>query len=209
MGQDKSEQELRQDTLARRARQDLKNTPLPLAKLDMARARQSDLGRAKSLTDLYDKCDSSQTNRRALRSLAQQRTLNNLSHSRSMQDLSEHSVNGEQEGLRRSKSYSRITDTQSSWEQSRASYRSTLTDMYTNTSAFSARSIAAIRAPEERSGPSLASTVLHLARPVQQDLRDPCWRAKRLGTGKVSSLLLPLLPPGHRPPVPVAGQTRP
>ena len=79
MGRDmgRTEEELREETRRRRARQELRNTPLPLP------SSSSSMTRAKSMSSLYPmESKLSQGNRRKLNSLSSQRTLNSLNHSR-------------------------------------------------------------------------------------------------------------------------------
>ena len=79
MGRDmgRTEEELREETRRRRARQELRNTPLPLP------SSSSSMTKAKSVSSLYP-MDSglSQGNRRNLNSLSSQRTLTSINHSR-------------------------------------------------------------------------------------------------------------------------------
>ena len=78
MGTAKTEKELREETRARRARQDLKNTPLPLKhRAGAAHERKlfSDGGRKR------------EANKAALNKLTSQRLLTGLSHSKSLTDL--------------------------------------------------------------------------------------------------------------------------
>jgi len=177
---DKTEEQLREETRARRARQELKNMPLPLNR------QQGCWQASKSLVSLYedDPCKVMLENQRNLNSLSSQRSLNSISEnalSRSLQDLSARSL--EQPGeLRRTRSYSRINDQLSSWEEESEARRSTFSSMFTDTSAFSPRSIAAIRKDDvsiDRPG-----AIRHLSRTLPPDptLHDPCWRAARART---------------------------
>ena len=120
MVMEKTEQELREETLARRARHDLKNQPLPMHKVRMGISQASMQTQSASLTDLYDRelFRHSASNRKTLNSLSSARTLTSLAHSRSMQDLSD-KASTDSCGLKRSKSYSRITEQQSAYEQVR------------------------------------------------------------------------------------------
>ena len=77
MGTAKTEKELREETRARRARQDLKNTPLPLKHRDQPHERKlfEDGGRRR------------ENNKAALSRLSSQRLVSGLAHSKSLTDL--------------------------------------------------------------------------------------------------------------------------
>ena len=62
--------------------------------------------------------------------------------SKSCADLS--STESVAPSLRRSKSYSRITEERSAYDQQRESYRSTVRNMFTNLKDFSSRTVSAI-----------------------------------------------------------------
>merc|ERR1719483_1451347 len=90
--------------------------------------------------------------------------MSSLTHSKSMTDLRQNSAAvvtrpsmgryssrscvdlslEDQSSLRRSKSYSRITDQLSSFDKKLDSYRSTMTDIFTNVKDYSSKSIAAL-----------------------------------------------------------------
>ena len=125
MGLAKTEKELREETRARRAKHDLKNTPLPLKH----RISVLDPSKKRIFQDSY----TSDSNKKALKGLMSQRMMNNLTHSRSMTDI--HQCESLKRGnslgryskscqdlmdannLRRSRSYSRILDQQNSLDQ--------------------------------------------------------------------------------------------
>ena len=119
MGLAKTEQELREETRARRAKHDLKNTPLPIK-------------RRRSQKRLFVDSRTSEMNNASLNSLMTSRVMNNLAASRSMPDLSsknnkslvelssrhsKSSVDPSLEEKRRTRSYSRITDQHSSLDK--------------------------------------------------------------------------------------------
>jgi len=139
------------------------------------------------LVSLYDEepCKGRQgENQRNLNSLSNQRSLNSISEnalSRSLQDLSARSF-GQAGELRRTRSYSRINDQLSSWEEASEARRSTLSSMFTDTSAFTPRAIAAIR--KDDASIDQPGAIRHLSRTIPPDptLHDPCWRAARART---------------------------
>merc|ERR1719320_242916 len=94
-------------------------------------------------------------------------------YSRSCADLSDMT------SLRRSKSYSKITGQHSSWDKRLDSYRSTMSDMFTNVKTYSSKSIAALSSDNLlkaiRQGNSVGEEK------EERWLRDPCWRARRVG----------------------------
>jgi len=181
---EKTEEQLREETRARRARQELKNLPLPLNRC------QGSWQASKSLVSLYEEEPGNlgrQENQRKLNGLSNQRALNSISEnalSRSLQDLSARSVEHQASvgELRRTRSYSRINDQLSSWEEASEARRSTLSSMFTDTSAFTSRSIAAIR--KEEGSTDQPEAIRHLSRtqPPDPSLHDPCWRAARART---------------------------
>jgi hypothetical protein len=125
MGLAKTEKELREETRARRAKQDLKNTPLPIK-------RRSSI-HSGTHKKMFVETNTSERNKKALDSLMSQRMMSSLAHSRSMTDLSTYdSVKtgsslgryskscldlADQSTLRRSRSYSKITDQQNSLDK--------------------------------------------------------------------------------------------
>ena len=64
--------------------------------------------------------------------------------SKSCADLSSTESQSVAPSLRRSKSYSRITEERSAYDQQRESYRSTVRNMFTNLKDFSSRTVSAI-----------------------------------------------------------------
>jgi len=181
---EKTEEQLKEETRARRARQELKNLPLPINRCQ--RSWQS----SKSLVSLFEEEPSKgrQENQRNLNSLSNQRSLNSISEnalSRSLQDLSARSLENQAAAgeLRRTRSYNRINDQLSSWEEASEARRSTLSSMFTDTSAFTSRSISALHKDDvciDQPG-----AIRHLSRTLpapDPTLHDPCWRAARART---------------------------
>jgi len=182
MGLAKTEKELREETRARRAKQELKNTPLPLKRHNSLHKR--------SQKKLFSDSASSGLNNKSITSLMTRRVMTSLAHSRSMTDLrhdpgtsSQYSRScadlSDMTSLRRSKSYSKITDQHSSWDKRLDSYRSTMSDMFTNVKTYSSKSIAALSSDNLlkaiRQGNSVGEEK------EERWLRDPCWRARRVG----------------------------
>jgi len=177
----KTEEQLREETRARRARQELKNLPLPINR------SKGSWQRSKSLLSLYeeDPLKTSAENQRNLNSLSSQRSLNSISEnalSRSLQDLSARSSDQPGGELRRSRSYNRINNQLSSWEEATEARRSTLSSMFTDTSTFSPRSIAALRKDDVSIDQHGAIRHLSRSQPPDRTLHDPCWRAARART---------------------------
>jgi len=183
---EKTEEQLREETRARRARQELKNLPLPMNRC------QGSWQSSKSLVNLYeeDPCKGRQENQKNLNSLSNQRSLNSITEkalSRSLQDLSGRSFEQRAEStvgeLRRTRSYNRINDQLSSWEEASEARRSTFSSMFTDTSAFTSRSIAAMK--KEDVCIDQPGSIRHLSRTIpapDPTLHDPCWRAARART---------------------------
>jgi len=179
MGLAKTEKELREETRARRAKHELKNTPLPLKRHNSLHKR--------SQKKLFADSASSDVNNKSITSLMTRRVMTSLAHSRSMTDLRHDPVITSQysrscadlRDLRRSKSYSRITDQHSSWDKRLDNYRSTMSDMFTNVKTYSSKSIAALSSDNLLKAIRQGNTPGH----EREDrlLRDPCWRAKRVG----------------------------
>ena len=128
MGLAKTEKELRAETLARRAKHDLKNTPLPVNRRSSVNSR--------NMKKMFHETNSGEMNKKALNGLMSQRVMNSLTHSKSMTDLSQtseavlsrpskgrHSSScvdlrlGDESSLGRSRSYSRINDQLSSFDK--------------------------------------------------------------------------------------------
>jgi len=176
MGLAKTEKELREETRARRAKHELKNTPLPLKRHNSLHKR--------SQKKLFADSVSSDVNNKSITSLMTRRVMTSLAHSRSMTDLrhdnSQYSRScADLSNLRRSKSYSRITDQHSSWDKRLDNYRSTMSDMFTNVKTYSSKSIAALSSDNLLKAIRQGSTPGHEVE--DRLLRDPCWRAKRVG----------------------------
>jgi len=184
MGLAKTERELRDETRARRAKQDLKNTPLPLK----YNSSLHETGQKRIFNDAH----TSESNKRALKSLLSQRMKNDLSKSRSMsdlhrcasadrstilgryskssQDLLDRYSKSSQDvldtnSLRRSKSYSRIMDQQSALDKRLHSYNTTRTNMFTNTQHFSPRSVATLSSDSLLKDIQRSCSVKHLPSP--------------------------------------------
>lgn len=219
MGTAKSEKELREETRARRARHDLKNTPLPLKsrpsqpdkKLfqDGGRKREANkaalnrltsqrlmtgLGHSKSLTDLRPEIKMNvmaSSGRPAANSVSCENLLRYISgggrykvscqnlidkysgisstsstrlaslgqYSKSCSNLLDQDWSSAQDNgaMRRSKSYSRITEEKSCYEQKKESYRSTIRNIYTNIKDFSSRTVSALSSSDRISKASSLS----------------------------------------------------
>merc|ERR1711915_556957 len=193
MGLAKTEKELREETRARRAKQDLKNTPLPIKRRSSVHMR--------SKRRLFDDANVSDRYKRELNNLVSRRMINNLSNSKSMTDLRDiksystdrsslrnHSYScidlSTESSLRRSKSYTKIVGHEHSLDKAQESVRSTLKDIFTNTGSFSSRSISAISTENilrDLRNNNWPKEVGYLRREEQDKyLHDPCWRAKRI-----------------------------
>lgn len=150
---------------------------------------------------MFNDTSTSGKNKKALDSLMSQRMMSSLAHSRSMTDLSTYDSlktgsslgryskscldMADQSSLRRNRSYSKITDQQNSLDKKLDSYRSTMTDMFTNVKSFSSRSIAALSSENLLKSIRLRNPTPSSCHSSYQEedlsLRDPCWRAKRIG----------------------------
>merc|ERR1712106_682311 len=191
-----TEKELRAETQARRAKHDLKNTPLHVNRRSSVNSR--------NMKKMFHETNSGEMNKKALNSLMSRRVMSSLTHGKSMTDLRQNSAAvhtrpsigrhsrscvdlslEDQSSLRRSKSYSRITDQLSSYDKKLDSYRNTMTNMFTNVKDYSSKSIAALSSENLlkniRLGNSAPETSSHSSYEEERLLRDPCWRAKRIG----------------------------
>merc|ERR1711892_1097518 len=79
MGVVKTEKELRAETQARRAKHDLKNTPLPVNRRSSINSR--------NMKKMFHETNSGEMNKKALNNLMSRRVMSSLTHSKSMTDL--------------------------------------------------------------------------------------------------------------------------
>merc|ERR1712106_442296 len=188
-----TEKELRAETQARRAKHDLKNTPLPANRRSSVNSR--------NMKKMFHETNSGEMNKKALNNLMSSRVMSSLTHSKSMTDLRQNSAAvltrpsigrhsrscvdlslEDQSSLRRSRSYSRITDQLSSYDKKLDSYRSTMTDMFTNVKDYSSKSIAALSSQNLLKNIRLGNSAPETSSYEEEKLlRDPCWRVKRIG----------------------------
>ena len=122
MGLAQTEKELREETRARRAKHDLKNMPIHIKR----RSSVNDQIKKR----IFQDTNSSEKNKKVLNNLMSQRTINSLTHTKSVTDI-QHCDRGtslgryskscqdlvDESSLRRSRSYSRIMGQQNSLDQ--------------------------------------------------------------------------------------------